>query len=313
MTARSRKIKEHLKKANELLGSEEVKKFVDTNTVNAQTAIEATGKRMNSKAGHHNVKNVARKPRGMKMYDDAMTGFDPEAPENRQIVANCKKHKTQKHNLSDKCKKVLSMVEAGGRDRAGKKKQQTRGSGRGMPYTDLEMVWGSGREKCPHKEKYGDKLTESEKYYADIFTKGRMEKKGQDPYANMYEARPANCYGFRQKNTMYGHAPIFDTTQMREQQIKQLLTEYFRDPKAFEAKYAGQIQFSAESIAVKVIAANALEEEEEEGSAEIGGFDMGGAQAPQPMAASESEDEGAWALGVDDIKKIRRVLKKSIK
>jgi hypothetical protein len=268
---------------------------------------------MKSKAGHHNVKNVARKPRGLKMYDDAMTGFDPEAPENRQIVANCKKHRTQRHNLSDKCKKVLSMVEAGGRDRSGKKKKQGSGAGRGMPYTDLNVTWGDGRKKCPHAAEYGTQLTESEKYYTDVFIKGTMEKKNEDPYSNAYLARPANCYGFRQKNTMYTHAPIFDTTQMREQQIKQLLTEYFRDPKAFEAKYAGQIQFSAELIAVKVITALALEEEEEEGSAEIGGFDMGGAQAPQPMAASESEDEGAWALGVDDIKKIRRVLKKSIK
>jgi len=313
MTSRSHKIKEHLKKANEILNSEEVKKFVDKDTMNAQSAIEAAGRQMKTKGGHHKTKGVSRKPRGMKMYDEAMTGFDPFDPRNRQIVANCKKHRTQRHNLSDKCKKVLSMVDAAERERAGKGKKQTRGAGSGMPYTDLNVVWTGGRKKCPHEKIYGEELTDSEKYYTDVFIKGRMEKEGKDPYGAQYEARPANCYGFRQKNTMYGHAPIFDTTKMREQQVKQLLNEFFRDPKAFEAKYKGQINFSAELIAVKVILAEALEEEEEEGGAEVGEWDMGSAEAPQPFAASESDDEGEWSVGVDDIKKIRRVLKKSIK
>ncbi len=36
--------------------------------------------------------------------------FDPFTPENRQTVANCKKHSKQKHQLSDKCKHILAIL-----------------------------------------------------------------------------------------------------------------------------------------------------------------------------------------------------------
>ena len=47
-----------------------------------------------------------------RLTQTKLMNFDPFAPENRQSVANCKKHRRQRHELSDKCKHVLAIVDA---------------------------------------------------------------------------------------------------------------------------------------------------------------------------------------------------------
>lgn len=259
-----------------------------------QTQVQPSATGING-AGTGGMKGIKRGLKGMQ----SLAGFDPWAKDNRQIVANCKKHRTQGHTLSEKCKKILAMVDAQERARGGKaKEEEGKGVGSGAPYTDLNVAWGSGRDDCSHKEQFGSDLTESEKYYSDIDIKAHAGKTGDDPFKQKHKVRPANCYGHRCKGCRYVTAPIFDTAKMKEQKTKQLLNDFFKDPKAFMRMHS---EFAYETIVIKSILAEVLGEDEE-------GMDWSGAEAPQPMAASASEDEGAWYLGIDDIRKVKKLL-----
>lgn len=304
MSSESQEVKKKEKK------EDEVKKFT-------ASTMETPEMPQNMSPKGNSVQGVKRQARGLKALT-SLAGFDPWAKENRQIVADCKRARTMGHQLGDKCRKILAMVDAQERARGkGGKKGSGPGAGSGAPYTDLNVQWEEGRKgggKCAEARRMlGSGLAESEKYYSDVYIKGvagKSELIGDDPKQNSYGIRAANCFGRRQKGTIYTQAPVFNAQaaefrgEAGQAKMKQMLAEFFRNPEQFKATHNN---FIYETIAIKV--KSMMLEAEGEGTEDEEGFDMANASAPQPMAASATEVEDAWYLGLDDIQKARKILK----
>lgn len=217
---------------------------------------------------------------------------------NHQTFANCKRHRTMGHRLSPKCQFLLA------RDAA-------RGTGT-APYSDLDIAFVDGRKFCSSDDmtesqkkccerakRLGSKMTESEKYFSDMAIKALFEK----PEENMYEVRAANCAGRRQKGSKYVTAPIFDTARMKEEAIKGLLNEFFRDPKLFMQTHP---DYSYETIVIRAILDDDDDEALEGDSTEY----MADASMPGVLAASASELTDSIATDVETIMKARKALKR---
>lgn len=252
-------------------------------------------------AGTYSSKNCKEHP--LECESAAEGARDPDT------LKNCKRSNTLGHEMGEKCKQILRMV--GEQVGATGVKSFTSG----MPYTDLDVTWKSGRYGCgKREEKYGNDLQESEMYYTDIYMKGMAGNNavvrdteqivenihlGDAKYSDYipqnpmqggpYEVRAANCYGRKQADTIYTKAPIMTGHQIDPNRMKQLLTEFFRDKEAFMRAHG---EFTYETIAIKGVLI-AINEDEEMGGEAVGGggseeFGFEDIGMPQPLAASNS-------------------------
>lgn len=262
-------------------------------------------------------------------YEDINT-----AAANPSTVKNCKRAKTMGHKLSTKCKQILAMK---GEQTTS---QSVQGHKSGMPYTDLNTTFQPGRgmsktgpnsKHCMQmRAKYGEQLQESEKYYADIYMKGMagsnavikdtetLNNNGHlkgTKYSDIFPAdimsggpygvRAAHCGGRKQADTLYTKAPIMTGHKIDPARMKMLLNEFFRDKEAFMRTHS---EFDYETIAIKGVLI-AINEDEEMGMEGAGGGEFSGmssyAEAPQPLAASESDLED-WDVDIQTIAKARK-------
>lgn len=152
--------------------------------------------------------------------------FDPFVPESRQTVANCKKHRSQRHNLSDKCKHVLSIVDS------------QEGLLAVKPMTVGEGIASQGgiQQKTEISIKFGDGIPETAKEYI----KNWIEQSGMvnKPYSRQYDVhnlKDEQAHGDKPYVVMM--APFEDLSKLQEKQLPQLFASFNENPRKFSKKY----------------------------------------------------------------------------
>jgi hypothetical protein len=152
--------------------------------------------------------------------------FDPFVPESRQTVANCKKHRSQRHNLSDKCKHVLAIVDS------------QEGLLAVKPMTVGEGISSQGgvQQKTEISIKFGDGIPETAKEYI----KNWIEQSGMvnKPYSRQYDVhnlKDDNAH--EDKPYVVMMAPFEDLSKLQEKQLPQLFASFNENPRTFSKKY----------------------------------------------------------------------------
>lgn len=158
-----------------------------------------------------------------------LLNFDPFAPENRQSVANCKKHRRQGHELSDKCKHVLAIIDA--QEKLLSVKPPDTGAGNKMNNngnlkdTDISI-------------KFGDGIPEIAKEYI----KNWISKSGliQLPYSRIYDVHEIRDDQNRDDlPSIVMLVPMIDDVSLLEDEtiLNKLFEEFKKDPIEFSKKF----------------------------------------------------------------------------
>jgi len=152
--------------------------------------------------------------------------FDPFVPESRQTVANCKKHRSQRHNLSDKCKHVLAIVDS----------QEGLLAVKPMAVGEGISSQGGVQQKTEISVKFGDGIPETAKEYI----KNWIEQSGMvnKPYSRQYDIhnlRDENAHGDKPYVVMM--APFEELSKLQEKQLPQLFASFNENPREFSKKY----------------------------------------------------------------------------
>jgi len=152
--------------------------------------------------------------------------FDPFVPEARQTVANCKKHRRQRHELSDKCKHVLAIVDAQERLLSTRPEaQQSVGySAQGAPMNKPEI-----------SIEFGDGIPEIAKEYVKFW----IEQSGmvKEPHSRQYDVHTIeDQHNHSEKPSIVLMAPFIDTDMTDENKSKAFIRAFFEQPNEFAAK-----------------------------------------------------------------------------
>jgi hypothetical protein len=152
--------------------------------------------------------------------------FDPFVPESRQTVANCKKHRRQRHELSDKCKHVLAVVDAQERLLSTRPEAQ-----QAAGYS----AQGSTMHKPDISIEFGDGIPEIAKEYVKFW----IEQSGmvKEPYSRQYDVHNIkDQHNHAEKPSIVLMAPFMETDITDENQLTMAIRSFFENPKIFAAK-----------------------------------------------------------------------------
>jgi hypothetical protein len=152
--------------------------------------------------------------------------FDPFVPEARQTVANCKKHRRQRHELSDKCKHVLAAVDAQERLLSTRPEAQ-----QAVGYS----AQGATMRKPEISIEFGDGIPEIAKEYVKFW----IEQSGmvKEPYSRQYDVHNIKDeHNHAEKPSVVLMAPFMETDITNENQLAAAIKTFFENPKAFTMK-----------------------------------------------------------------------------
>jgi hypothetical protein len=172
--------------------------------------------RLYSKPFHRNVDRIAQV--------DFRT-FDPFVPENRQTVANCKKHRRQRHELSDKCKHVLAIVDAQENLLAVK------------PLVPGQQITGNGEEKTTEISiEFGDGIPEIAKEYIKFWltSSGLVNK----PYSRQYDVHNIKDeHNHSESPSIVMMVPFEDLPKIQEKGKEEIFGAFNKNPREFARKF----------------------------------------------------------------------------
>lgn len=154
------------------------------------------------------------------------TNFDPYVPENRQVVANCKKHRRQRHNLSDKCKSVLSIIDF----------QERLLSVEGAQIPGQPSQAGVAEVKADILIRFGNGIPEISKEYIKhwISSSGIV----QEPYSREYDVHTMDdSHKHKNRFTVILNVPFFRAEGITPEETKQIIEAYMENPEGFEEKF----------------------------------------------------------------------------
>jgi len=153
--------------------------------------------------------------------------FDPFVPEARQTVANCKKHRRQRHELSDKCKHVLAIIDAQERLLSTRPEtQQLAGySAQGAPMKKPEI-----------SVEFGDGIPEIAKEYVKFW----VEQSGMvnEPFSRQYDVHTIQDeHNHPEKPSIVLMVPFEDVDTIDENKMGVVIRTFFEQPKEFSMKH----------------------------------------------------------------------------
>jgi len=153
--------------------------------------------------------------------------FDPFVPEARQTVANCKKHRRQRHELSDKCKHVLAIIDTQ------EKLLSTKPEAAQMAGYSAQ---GAPMEKPEISIEFGDGIPEVAKEYVKFW----IERSGmvREPFSRQYDVHNIKDeHNHAEKPSIVMMVPFMDIEVADENQFNSIFQVFFQNPKEFAAKY----------------------------------------------------------------------------
>lgn len=149
-----------------------------------------------------------------RLKETNLIDFDPFSSENRQSVANCKKHRRQRHELSDKCRYVLGIVDSWERLLSLQAPIQTQ-EGVTMPHIEISITFGDGiPEMAKEYVKYW--LTNS-----DIV---------KDPYGRIYDIRSIDDETHGKKDYVLMLVPFENTPTVNIEDVESLFDTFMHRP-----------------------------------------------------------------------------------
>jgi hypothetical protein len=152
--------------------------------------------------------------------------FDPFVPESRQTVANCKKHRRQRHELSDKCKHVLGVVDAQ------EKLLSTRPETQQLAGYSAQ---GATMRKPEISIEFGDDVPEIAKEYVKFW----IEQSGmvKEPFSRQYDVHNLKDeHNHLEKPSVVLMTPFVDVDVTDENRSMALIRAFFEHPKEFAMK-----------------------------------------------------------------------------
>lgn len=172
--------------------------------------------RLYSQPFHRNVDRIAEV--------DFRT-FDPFVPENRQTVANCKKHRRQRHELSDKCKHVLAIVDA----------QENLLTVKPQGTNVQQQSEGGNSQKTDISIEFGDGIPETAKEYIKYWlTNSGLVKK---PYSRTYDVHGIKDeHNHSDMPSVVMMVPFEELPKIDQTGMKKIFDEFNSDP----VKYSRQ-------------------------------------------------------------------------
>lgn len=153
--------------------------------------------------------------------------FDPYDPKSRQTVANCKKHRRQRHDLSDKCKHVLAIVDA----------QERLLSTRPEALQSAGYSAQGAQMQAPEISiEFGDGVPEIAKEYVKFW----IEQSGmvKEPFSRQYDVHDIKDeHNHSEKPSIVLMVPYEETDITDEKQMLNLIKIFFQHPKEFANKF----------------------------------------------------------------------------
>lgn len=172
--------------------------------------------RLYSQPFHRNVDRIAQV--------DFRT-FDPFVPENRQTVANCKKHRRQRHELSDKCKHVLAIVDA----------QENLLTVKPQGTTVQQQSGTNAPQKTDISIEFGDGIPETAKEYIKYWiTNSGLVKK---PYSRTYDVHGIKDeHNHSEIPSVVMMVPFEELPKIDESGMKKIFDEFNADPISYSRR-----------------------------------------------------------------------------
>lgn len=152
--------------------------------------------------------------------------FDPFVPESRQTVANCKKHRRQRHELSDKCKHVLAIVDA--QERLLSTKPET-------AQLAGYSAQGAVMKRPEISIEFGDGIPESAKEYVKFWIKSSGMV--TEPFSRQYDVHNIKDeHNHPEKPSIVIMVPFVEVQATDENKTKVINQQFFDNPKIFASK-----------------------------------------------------------------------------